>query len=48
MWERIRELSHHAMQAICRFDRQDWIVIFAIVVVIGFFCMRGFGSRTDY
>ena len=28
--------------------RQNWMIVLGIVVVVGFFCMRGFGSRTNY
>jgi hypothetical protein len=26
----------------------DWLIAFAVVVVVGCFCMRGFGSRSNY
>ncbi len=29
-------------------DRQEWILVFVCVVIIGFFCLRGFGSRSSY
>ena len=29
-------------------DRGQWMIVFAIVVIVGFFCMRGFGSRANY
>lgn len=36
------------MRSIDRFDLQDWLFIFLLVVLIGAFCMRGFGSRSNY
>ena len=29
-------------------DREDWFLVLCCVVVVGFFCMRGFGSRAGY
>jgi len=29
-------------------DRQGWFLVLCGAVVAGFFCLRGFGSRTDY
>jgi hypothetical protein len=29
-------------------DRQQWFFVFVGVVVLGFLCMRGFGSRANY
>ena len=29
-------------------DRQQWLVLMACATVLGFFCMRGYGSRNDY
>lgn len=26
----------------------DWFIAFVVVVVVGCFCMRGFGSRSNY
>jgi hypothetical protein len=31
-----------------RFDRQDWVLISFLVLVLGLITMRGFGSRTNY
>lgn len=30
------------------FNRTQWIFILIGVVVVGFLCLRGFGSRSDY
>ena len=29
-------------------DRKEWFMVFVGVVVLGFLCMRGFGSRANY
>ena len=29
-------------------DRTEWIYVFCGVVIVGFFCLRGFGSRKYY
>jgi len=31
-----------------QFDRQQWILISVVVLVIGLVSMRGFGSRNNY
>ncbi len=33
---------------IMQMDRDHWLILFGVLVTIGFFCMRGFGSRTSY
>jgi hypothetical protein len=30
------------------FDRQQWILISVVVLIIGLVSMRGFGSRNNY
>jgi hypothetical protein len=42
------DLKQETMQFIVGMDRNEWLVAFGILVVIGIFCMRGFGSRTSY
>jgi hypothetical protein len=29
-------------------DRQGWMIVLCCAVVIGFFLLRGFGSRSNY
>jgi hypothetical protein len=36
------------MSSVNRFDAQDWLLVFVGAVLIGVFCMRGFGSRSNY
>lgn len=33
---------------VMRLDLQDWAVLAAVLIVAGFFCLRGYGSRKDY
>ena len=28
--------------------REEWIVVLAVAASLGFLCMRGFGSRSNY
>jgi hypothetical protein len=29
-------------------DRQQWVILSFVVLVVGVVCLRGFGSRTNY
>jgi hypothetical protein len=31
-----------------RLNREEWVVVLAVVSVLGFLCMLGYGSRTKY
>jgi hypothetical protein len=31
-----------------RLDQQTWLVVCAIAMIVGYFCLRGFGSRNNY
>ena len=35
-------------QHVAQFDRMQWFWVSVVVLVAGFMCMRGFGSRTNY
>lgn len=41
-------IYHSLMVTVDHFDLQDWLLVFTVVVLIGVFCMRGFGSRSNY
>jgi hypothetical protein len=43
-WRFIDEITHSAG----RLDREQWIMVSVLVLVLGLVCMRGFGSRTNY
>jgi len=40
----IREIFRYAG----RLDPQQWVLVLAVVIIIGLICMRGFGSRSQY
>ncbi len=29
-------------------DRQGWLMLLMVIMLFGFLCMRGYGSRNDY
>jgi hypothetical protein len=31
-----------------RLTREEWVVVLAVVSLLGFLCMLGYGSRTKY
>ena len=35
-------------QLASRLDQQTWLVVCAIAIVVGYVCLRGFGSRKSY
>jgi len=37
-----------AVHWVNRLDRQGWFLVLCCAVVVGFFCLRGFGSRSNY
>jgi len=37
-----------SMRIIENLDTQEWTLVLLGAIVIGIFCMRGFGSRTNY
>jgi hypothetical protein len=48
MHDLVADLKRETMQFIVSMDRNEWLVAFGVLVLIGVFCMRGFGSRTSY
>ena len=36
------------MREVVQFGRKEWIALSLVCVVVGFLCMRGYGSRKDY
>jgi hypothetical protein len=36
------------MRVITRWDTQEWTLVLVAAIVAGFFCLRGFGSRSGY
>jgi hypothetical protein len=43
-WRFIDKVTYHAGHL----DRHQWIALSVLVLVLGFVCMRGFGSRNNY
>jgi hypothetical protein len=38
----------YSMRYLNHLGTWEWFVVLVAVLVLGLFCMRGFGSRTDY
>ncbi len=36
------------MRTLDHLSAQEWLLVFGFVVIVGFFCLRGFGSRSNY
>lgn len=39
---------NEAIRLINRLDTQQWMLVLIGVVIVGVFCLRGFGSRSEY
>ncbi len=48
MWNEIDRFLRPVFRLCQNLDRHEWIAVFAVAVVIGYFCLRGFGSRANY
>ncbi len=44
MWHYIHTVFRH----VDRWDTQEWLIALVITLSVGFFCMRGMGSRSKY
>jgi hypothetical protein len=44
VWHYLDVVSRSASQL----DRQHWVILSVLVLVLGLVCMRGFGSRNNY
>lgn len=44
MWHFVRTVGHW----FDRLNRQEWLALLLVVMVVGFMCMRGYGSRSNY
>lgn len=42
------DLWRDAMRLINAMDPQEWLLVLLGVIVVGLFCLRGFGSRSRY
>lgn len=41
-------LWRNVMRTVDSMDTQEWMLALIAVIVVGFLCMRGFGSRSQY
>ena len=48
MWHQIERHLEPFFRFCCSLSRQEWIFVFVGALAIGYFCMRGFGSRANY
>lgn len=55
MWETVDQIigylssfAHELWSWLFILNREEWMVLLAIVSVCGFLCMRGYGSRHNY
>ncbi len=48
MEQYFNDLYRDTMRLLMQMEREHWVIAFGVLVVVGFFCMRGFGSRTSY
>ncbi len=44
----IERMSNKMTSLVGRMDGTDLLVVVSLVIVIGFLCMRGHGSRVNY
>lgn len=42
------QLRGDAWEWFSRLTREEWLVVLAVVSVLGFLCMLGYGSRSKY
>ena len=44
----MNNLWQELMRLVDRMGPQEWALVLIGGIIIGFFCLRGFGSRKDY
>jgi hypothetical protein len=44
----MHDIFSRVMHWINNIDSQDWLLVLVAAVVLGFFMLRGFGSRSNY
>jgi hypothetical protein len=44
----ISRVSAELMQYVNRMGPQEWVLVLGAAIVVGAFCLRGFGSRSNY
>ncbi len=48
MWSSFFEFQRWGMSHIYGLNRNEWLIVLVVVMLLGFICMRGFGSRKNY
>jgi hypothetical protein len=48
MLEHFLARAEYFVTHVTQLDRVQWLWVFCLVVIVGFTCMRGFGSRVNY
>lgn len=48
MWDYVFGIGELFNDYVGRLDRVQWFWVSIIILGLGFMCMRGFGSRTNY
>jgi hypothetical protein len=48
MVDETHELRGDLWEWFSRLTREEWVVVLAVVSVLGFLCMLGYGSRSKY
>ncbi len=44
----MQQIIQSALRTIDRLGPTEWVLVLGGVIVVGLFCMRGFGSRSGY
>ena len=48
MWYKIDAFFSPVFRHVQHMERTEWIGVCLVTLAVGFFCMRGFGSRSKY
>ncbi len=48
MWDHIARYGDELGRMLNGMGRMQWLLVFGAAVLLGFLCMRGFGSRKQY
>lgn len=48
MLDRVFHYIDTFTRAASQLDRQHWVILSVLVLLVGLACMRGFGSRNNY
>lgn len=48
MWNYLQTLANTALKSADGMNPKQWMLACAVLMVVGFLCLRGFGSRSNY